>query len=244
MKFSFDESARNELISFFQEALEKAGKETTELFEGLIDIYVREQYKPLGVMTNSVAQYYAGDFQANVRGQFQNWKDSETSLTAFANDLEASDNNSDDAYAAAQSVENAFQEILDDMLTKQPEIPDISQEAHLSKNLSEIFEEVDELVQKSSSAVEDLVSTYESRVESDSEENQLYANTNEILVAILTSYKSLFDVFKEGANRLASRLDESGNLAVEKSETDSEQMKVVAEAAGEALKDVSSLFNF
>ena len=63
-------------------------------------------------------------------------------------------------------------------------------------------------------------------------------------MAILTSYKSLFDVFKEGANRLASRLDESGNLAVEKSETDSEQMKAVAEAAGEALKDVSSLFNF
>lgn len=244
MKFNFDESARSEIKSFFEEALVSAGTETGNLFNELVSIYTREQYKPLYKMTNEIAEYYMNDFHNIVQGQFDNWLDSETSIKAFAQELEASDDSSDDSYVAAQYLENDLQNVLDELFSNQPDIPSVSTEAHLSKDDNEIFEEVDELIQKFEDAIEDLISDYDSKADSNSEDNQLYSNVSEILGAIFNSYKSLFDVFKEGVANLAEHISKRGSSAESKSETDKEQMKSDAEAAGEALRDVSVLFDF
>lgn len=244
MKFSFDENARSDIRSFFEEALGSAKDETGNLFSELVSIYTREQYKPLYKMTAEIAEYYIGDFRNTVQGQFNDWLDSETSIKAFAQELEASDDSSDDAYVAAQCLEGDLQNVLDELFSNQPDVPSVSTEAHLSKDDNEIFDEVDELIQKFEDAIEDLISDYDSKADSNSEDNQLYENVSEILGAILESYKSLFDVFKEGVANLASHISDRGSSAKEKSETDKDQMKSDAESAGEALRDVSGLFDF
>ncbi|WP_461810950.1 hypothetical protein [Faecalimonas sp.] len=244
MKFSFDESARSEIRGFFEEALGSAGTETMNLFNELVAIYTREQYKPLYTMTSEIAEYYTQDFHNVVQEQFENWVDSETSITAFADELEASDDSSDDAYVAAQYLQGDLQNALDELFSNQPDVPSVSTEAHLTKDDNEIFEEVDELLQKFEDALEGLISDYNSKADTNSEDNQLYSNVSEILEAILESYKSLFDVFKEGVSNLASHISERGSSAESKSETDKDQMKTQAESVGEALRDVSGLFDF
>lgn len=244
MKFSFDESARSEIRAFFEEALSSAGNETINLFNELVSIYSREQYKPLYKMTNEIAEYYIGDFHNTVQGQFDNWLDSETSLKAFAQELEASDDSSDDAYVAAQYLEGDLQNVLDELFANQPDVPSVSTEAHLSKDDNEIFEEVDELIQKFEDTIEGMISDYDSKADSNSEDNQLYSNVSEILGAVLQSFKSLFDVFKEGVANLAGHISERGSSAESKSDTDKDQMKSEAETTGDALRDVSELFDF
>ena len=244
MKFSFDESARSEIRSFFEEAMESVGTETENLFGELVAIYTREQYKPLYKMTEEIAEYYVGDFKNTVLGQFETWLDSETSIRAFAQELEASDDASDDAYVAAQYLEGDLQDVLNGLFSRQPDLPSVSTEAHLTKDDNEIFEEVDDLIQKFEDAVEDLISDYDSKTDTNSDDNQLYENVSEILGTILVSFKSLFDVFKEGVSNLAGHISERGTSAKEKSETDKEQMKSGAETAGDALRDVSGLFDF
>jgi hypothetical protein len=244
MKFSFDESARSEIRSFFEEALGAAGDETSNLFGELVSIYKREQYKPLYNMTAEIAEYYIGDFKNTVQGQFDDWLDSETSIKAFAQELEASDDSSDDAYVAAKYLEDDLQNVLDELFSNQPDVPSVSTEAHLTKDDNEIFDEVDELIQKFEDEIENLISDYESEADSNSEDNQLYENVSEILGAILESFKSLFNVFREGVSNLAGHISDRGSSAKEKSETDKVQMKYDAESAGEALRDVSGLFDF
>ena len=244
MKFSFDETAGSEIRTFFEEALDSVGQETGNLFTGLVDVYSREQYKPLYEMTYEIGEYYIGDFRNEVQNQFDNWLDSDTSLRAFAQDLEASADSSDDAFLAAQRIETDLQNALDEFFSHQPDTPAVSTEAHLTKELDEVFDEVDEMIQKYEDGIEDLISDYDAKVDSNSDENQLYENVGEILGAILESFKSLFNVFKEGVSNLAGHLNDRGATAKDKSETDNAQMRNVAEASGDALRDVSGLFDF
>lgn len=245
MKFSFDESARSEIKSMFEEALNSASDETRNLFDELVAIYTREGYKRLYTMTQEIAEYYIGDFRNIVQGQFNDWIDSDTSLTSFAQELEASEDSSDDAHVAAQYLESDLQDSVDAMFSYQPDVPIVPFDGGAkTKDDTEIFEEINEAVQKFEDEIEDLISDYDSKADSNSEDNQLYENVSEILGAILESYKSLFDVFKEGVANLASHISDRGSSAKEKSETDKEQMKSDAESAGEALRDVSGLFDF
>lgn len=244
MKFSLDEVARREIRDFFEEALNSVGEETEKLFTELVAIYTREQYKPLFTMTAKVADYYTEEFKNTVQNQFDNWLDSNTSIKSFALELEAGDDDSDDAYRAAESLENDLQNVLIELFSKQPDIPSVNTEAHLTKDDNEIFDEINELVQKYNSTVEDLISDYSAKSESNCEENQIYQNVSEILEAILGSYKSLFEVFNEGVNNIAEHINNRGIGARNKSEADKAQMKSEAETAGETLRDVSGLFDF
>lgn len=245
MKFNFDESARSEIKAFFEEALTSVGTETMNLFGELVTVYTRERYKRLYTMTAEIAEYYVGDFQNVLQTQFDQWVVSDTSLTAFAQELEASNESSDDAFVAAQRLESDLQTVLDNLFSTQPDIQTTTFDGGaVTKDDNEIFEEIDELVQKFEEAVEDLASDYDAKAETNSEENQLYKNVSEILGAILESYKSLFEVFKEGVSNLAEHISEQGANAASKSDTDKDQMKSMAEASGDALRDVSGLFDF
>lgn len=244
MKFSFDESARSEIRVFFGEALESVNDEINNLFGELVSIYNREQYMPLYSVTVKIAEYYINDFRTTVQRQFSDWLDSETSIKAFAKEIEAGEDNSDEAYIAAQSLESDLQNVLDELFSNQPDVPAVSTEVHLTKDVDEIFDEIDELIQKFEDAIENMISDYDSKAELNSEDNLLYENVSEILGAILESFRSLFYVFKEGVSNLSEHINDRGTKAKEKSEIDKKQMKSEAESAGETLRDVSGLFDF
>lgn len=244
MRFSFDESARSEIRGFFEEALVSVGTETENLFNELVSIYTREQYQPLYNMTKSIADYYTGEFRNDIQRRFNEWLDSETSIKAFAQELRASDDTSDDAYIAAQHLETDLLNVVDELFSKPLDIPSVSTEAHLTKDVEDIFDEIDELVGKFTDEAENLVSDYDSRVDAKIDENQLYVNVSEILGAVLQAFKSLFDVFREGVANLLIHISDRGASAESKSEADKQQMRSQAETAGEALKDISGLFDF
>lgn len=244
MKFSLDESARSEIRGFFEEAVNQAGDETMKLFEELVTVYSREKYKPLVDSTAKMGTYYTEEFPAVIRRQFENWQDSDTSITAFADELEASDDSSDDAYVAAQTLEGELLNVLEEFFTRQPDLPSTSTESTLTKDLEEIYEELEEAVKKFVNGMEDLGSDYESKAESKAEDNRIYANVSEVLAAFFGSFRSLFDEFGKSLEGFKEHIAERAGSAVQKSESDRATMKAEAENAGEALRDISGLFDF
>lgn len=245
MRFSFDETARSEIGVFFREALEEAGKETTDLFEGLTAVYTEHQYKRLYEMTTGIAEYYSGEFRNTVQRQFEDWVNSQTSLTAFSLELEASGDAEDESYLAAEYLQEDLKEILDELFKETgPKLEPLISEAHLTKHIGEIFAEIDELLQKFESAMEDMISDYKEKVESNSEENQIYLNVGEILNAVLESFKSLFIVFRDGVSNLAAHINDRSSSAESKSNEDTVQMTAAAQTVGEALREISDLFDF
>ena len=249
MIFSFEEDARSEdarseVRGFFEEAMQTAAQETLTLFDELVAIYTREQYKPLWEMTDEIGTYYAEDFKNMIRGQFEKWLESESSLQAFALEMEAAGDASDDSLMSAQSLENDLSDVIDDVFNNLPDVPTVSTVVRLTKDIEETFDEVADLLQKYETTIEELQSDTNARAETNSEENQIYANVSEILNAALASYLSLFSVFKEGVGNLSEHINQKGQSARAKSESDKEQMSSAAETSGEALKDVSGLFYF
>lgn len=244
MRFSLNESARRDVETFFEENVQAAAKRTAELFEGLVEIYTREQYKPLWKMTNSIGQFYSEEFSEDLFSRFLRWTNSDTSLCAFAQKVEASDDQDDDSLAAAQMLEAAMEDVLKSTMRQEIELPVVSMEVQLTKDINEIFEEIQDLVTSFERDMEALISTSDSEAENKSEENQIFANISEILGAILQAFHSLFGVFKEGVEILGAHIGEKGNSAAEMAEADKEQLRGEAESAGDALRDVAGLFDF
>lgn len=244
MKFSFDEGARREIVGFWEEALGEASAKTNTLIEELVEIYREQQYMPLWKMTDKVATYYSEDFKLNLLEQFDRWTESDTSITAFAQELEASDDSNDDAYNAAYTLQEDMKAVLEEIFKNITEVPKESTEAHLSKNVEEIFDDIRNLVNDYEGKITDLIETYESEADKKSEENQLYLNVSEILGAVFGAYLSLLMVFNDGVDNIAEHISERGKGAVNKSEEDRKIMRDEASSAAESLRDVSGLFDF
>lgn len=244
MRFSLDESARKEIVGLWEESMTLVDTETRNLLDELVEIYQREQYKPLWNMTNSIAEYYVNDFKNIIESKFEEWSESDTSIASFATELEAGDDSSDEVYQAAQNLEESLKAVIDDLFKNNMEVPAVNTEVHLTKDIEEIFEEIKELVIAFEGKVDEITNDYDSKINSLSEENQIYINVSEILLAIFESYKSLFEVFNEGVANLAEHINDMGVSAVNKSQEDRERMRAEAETAGESLRDISDLFSF
>ncbi|MBE7010275.1 MAG: hypothetical protein E7418_02150 [Ruminococcaceae bacterium] len=235
MKFSFNEDARCDLANYFDEGITGLREASMALFESFTEIYQREQYKKLHEVTNVLIERYGEDLRNTIFQQYENWLSSDASLQAFAEDLEAGSDSSDDAIVAAESLEAEIEDILTANFDLLPDVTPVTEEGGIqTKSSEELFEELEDLLRVYGNTIDSDISTYESLAENNSDDNQLYLNVASLLIPIMNTYKVFFESFVNAFDTLEEELETSADQQTTKADEAKQDLKAAGESAVEA----------
>jgi chaperonin cofactor prefoldin len=115
--------------------------------------------------------------------------------------------------------------------------------AKVTKDLEEIFEDIDKIIGDFVNQIDECKEHVNQEVENLTEENQWFSNVGEALIPVIAYYRSLFDKFKEGAEKLGQHLTERAESTHAASEQAREDMvNRAAEDGGAGFEEVAELF--
>lgn len=244
-RFSLSEEAYPELESFFTDAISEAAQRVLNVFQELSEINSNARYQIVINQTREFAEHYSDQFSSEVFSLFDKWYDEGESVHQFILDMEAGQDQGDESVTSAYDLENAMRQSISDAFSQTPELYEGSDRVDLSGygGKEKLFTDIDELLQNFDKEMEEAIDDIESTSNDKGEDNQIYVNIGGVLSSILTAYKSFFEGFKEGmSENLSEHVADSNENAMSTIETDKEQLKGIAENAGEMLKEISSLF--
>lgn len=244
-KFSLSEEVCPELESFFTEAIGEATQKVLTVFQELSEINSNARYQIVINQTREFAGHYSDEFCSEVFSLFDKWYDEGESIHQFILDLEAGQDQGDESVTAAYDLETAMRQSISDAFAQTPDLYEGSDRVALSEygGKEKLFTDIDELLQNFDKEIEEVIDDVDTTANDKGEDNQIYVNIGGILSSILSAYKSFFEGFKEGmSENLSEHISDSNENAMSTIETDKEQLKGIAENAGEMLKEVSSLF--
>lgn len=243
MKFNLTEEKRAEIQNYFEECMISVKEGTNQLFDTLSEIYMREQYKPLYVMTKEIADYYSEGFLEEIRQSFEDWRENGFSIHQFMLKMGAGDDDDDDAIIAARNLEDSMESIMEEALKERPDTPETSTEPNFTKELSEIFEEILDEIQRKIKEYEDSMEQCEQEVEAKCEEEAIYKAIKPIILSVQKSHATLYDRFNEGVENLKENKEDHGRMSDDYMDEAREEKVEEAENAAEEFMDVSMLWD-
>lgn len=242
-KFSNVEEAASQISQLVNETMNSVSEETKKLFDSLLEVCQEYQYLQFYKLTEDICNYYEGDFRTQVSKHIEDWVSGPTSLVQATIDTEAAESEEDDSAVAARDIQQNIVSIIEEYLSQPSGIERGSTVARVTKNLEEIFEDIDKIIGDFVDKIDDCREHTNQEIENLTDENQWFSNVGEALIPTIEYYRSLFDKFKEGAEKLGQHLTERADSARSASEQDREEMvNKATEEGGAGFEEVSELF--
>lgn len=243
-RFSNVEEAANQISKLVDETMSKVSEETKKLFDTLLTEICQEyQYLQFYKMTENICDYYENDFRSQISGHIEDWVSGPTSLVQATLDTEAADSEDDDSAIAARDIQENIVSIIEEYMSQPSGIERGTTVARVTKSLDEIFEDIDKMIGDYVDQIDECKEHADQEVENLTEENQWFSNVGEALIPVIEYYRSLFDKFKEGAEKLGVHLTERADTARSASEQDRDEMvNRAAEEGGAGFEEASELF--
>ena len=148
-----------------------------------------------------------------------------------------------EAILKLENLEECMESIMEETLKERPDTPETSTEPRLTKELSDIFEEILDEIRVKTKEYEDFMNQREQEIETKCEEDAVYEAVKPIILSVQQAHATLYERFTEGVENLQENLEDHGSQSMDYMEETSEEKVTEAENAAEEFMDVSMLWD-
>ena len=194
-------------------------------------------------MANDIADFYGEGLWEEIKRSFDEWRESDFSVCQFMLEMKAAEEEDDDAFISARSLEDEMEHIVEEMLRERPETPETSLEADLTQDISETFEEILDGRQEKVREYEDFMEESEREIADKCEEQEIYEAIKPIILSVQKAHNVLYDKCIEGVENLKENIEDRGERSKDSMEQTSEAKVADAENVADEFMDVSMFWD-